>query len=239
MIDLHTHVLPGLDDGAPDLEASLAICRMAAEDGITDMVATPHYRNGVGVRNVSVIPPAADCLRAALAEHGIAMELHISVEMPLLEDFRELYRDGTWLGYDPTRKYILLEAPPFPANGVLILSRTVDWLLRAGSVPVLAHPERLPFLDRLEDAYRIRAQGALFQITAGCLESESSAGHRARAWLDRGWVTCIATDTHGVRMRPPQLSGARAFLEARYGRGVADALTTGNPRKILDGAPVE
>ena len=239
MIDLHTHVLPGLDDGSPDLESSLAICRMAAEDGITDMVATPHYRNGVGVREVSVITPAAERLREALAHNGITMNLHVAVEMPLLENFMELYRDGTWLAYDAARKYLLLEAPPFPMNGVQILSRTVDNLLKAGAIPVLAHPERLPFLDRLEDAYRIRAQGALFQVTAGCLDSASSAGHRARAWLDRGWVSCIATDTHGVRMRPPQLSGARAFLEACYGRGVADALTLGNPRKILDGEPVE
>ena len=239
MIDLHSHVLPGLDDGSPDLESSLAICRMAVEDGITDMVATPHYRNGVGVRDVAVIPPAAECLREALAKNGIALALHVAVEMPLLENFMELYRDGTWLGYDAARKYILLEAPPFPTNGVMILSRTVDWLLKAGSIPVLAHPERLPFLDRLEDAYRIRAQGALFQVTAGCLGSASSAGHRARAWLDRGWVSCIATDTHGVGMRPPQLSPARVFLESRYGKDVADTLTFGNPRKILDGAPLE
>jgi protein-tyrosine phosphatase len=239
MIDLHTHVLPGLDDGSPDLESSLAICRMAAEDGITGMVATPHYRNGVGVRETSVIPPAAERLREALAQNGIAMDIRVAVEMPLLENFMELYRDGTWLAYDAARKYILLEAPPFPANGVMILFRAVDALLKAGAIPVLAHPERLPFLDRLEDAYRIRARGALFQITAGCLESASSAGHRARAWLDRGWVSCIATDTHGVRMRPPQLSGARAFLEARYGRNLAENLTSGNPRRILAGEPVE
>lgn len=239
MIDLHSHVLPGLDDGAPDLEASLAICRMAAEDGITDMVATPHYRNGVGVREVDVIPPAAERLRAALAQNGIPLEIHVAIEMPLLENFMELYRNGTWLAYDSARKYILLEVPPLPMHGVQILSRTVDALLKAGAIPVLAHPERLPFLDRLEDAIRIRSQGALFQITAGCLESASSAGHRARAWLARGLVSCIATDTHGVRMRPPQLSGARAFIEARYGKGVAEALTSGNPRTILDGMPLE
>lgn len=239
MIDLHTHVLPGLDDGSPDLESSLAICRTAVADGITDMVATPHYRNGVGVREVSVIPPAAERLRAALAEKGIPLALHFAVEMPLLENYLELYRDGTWLAYDSARKYILLECPPLPVNGAQILSRIVDALLKAGALPVLAHPERLPFLDRIEEVVRLRRQGALFQITAGALELHSSSGHRAREWLDRGIVSCVATDTHGVDRRPPILSRARDFIRIRCGSAAAEALTTTNPRKILAGEPLD
>jgi protein-tyrosine phosphatase len=239
MIDLHSHVLPGLDDGSPDLESSLAICRMAAADGITDMVATPHYRNGVGVRDVSVIAPAAERLRAALAENGIPLALHAAVEMPLLENYLELYRDGTWLAYDSARKYILLECPPLPVNGAQILSRIVDALLKSGAIPVLAHPERLPFLDRIEDVVRIRRQGALFQITAGALEMHSSSGHRAREWLDRGIVSCVATDTHGVDRRPPVLSLARDFIRFRCGSAAAEAITCSNPRKILAGEPLD
>lgn len=239
MIDLHTHVLPGLDDGSPDLESSLAICRMAVADGITDMVATPHYRNGVGVRDVDVIPPAAELLRAALAENGIPLTLHVAIEMPLLENYMELYRNGTWLAYDPGRKYILLECPPLPVHGAQILSRIVDALIGAGTIPILAHPERLPFLDRLEDAIGIRRRGALFQITAGALETHSSSGHRAREWLDRDIVSFVATDTHGVNRRPPLLSPARAFLSSHYGPRLAEALTETNPRKILASEPID
>ena len=239
MIDLHSHVLPGLDDGSPDLESSLAICRMTAADGITDMVATPHYRNGVGVHDVSVIPPAADRLRTALAENGIPLVLHAAVEMPLLENYLELYRDGTWLAYDSARRYILLECPPLPVNGAQILSRIVEALLKAGAIPVLAHPERLPFLDRIEDVLRLRRQGALLQITAGALDMHSSSGHRAREWLSRGLVACVATDTHGVDRRPPRLSPARAFLASHYGPLLAETLTETNPRKILAGEPVD
>ncbi len=238
MIDLHTHVLPGLDDGSPDLESSLAICRAAAADGITDMVATPHYRNGVGVRDTAVIPAAAAALREAIAAAGIPLTLHHAVEMPLLEDYLDLYRGGAWLAYDAARRYVLLECPPFPANGALILSRAVDALARSGATAVLAHPERLPFLDRLDDVLRLRDQGALLQVTAGALESHSSSGHRAREWLSRGLVACVATDTHGVDRRPPLLSPARAFLASRYGPRLAEALTETNPRKILAGESV-
>jgi protein-tyrosine phosphatase len=239
MIDLHSHVLPGLDDGSPDLESSLAICRMAVDDGITDMVATPHYRNGVGVRDIGVIPPAAELLRAALAEHGIPLTLHVAIEMPLLENYLELYRDGTWLSYDSGRKYILLECPPLPINGVQLLSRVVEALVRAGAIPILAHPERLPFLDRAEDAIRLYRLGALFQVTAGALAMHSSSGHRAREWLDRGIVSFVATDTHGTDRRPPILSAPRDFIRARCGAAVAEALTCGNARKILEGLPID
>ena len=239
MIDLHSHVLPGLDDGSPDLESSLAICRMAAADGISAMVATPHYRNGVGVRDPAVIPPAAGKLRAALAEQGIPLDIHFAIEMPLLENFLELYLDGTWLAYDSARRYILLECPPFPAHGAQILSRIVDTLLRAGAVPVLAHPERLPFLDDIGDAAYLRRQGALFQVTAGALAMHSSSGHRARAWLDRGIVSFVATDTHGVDRRPPLLSPARDFIRERCGSAAAEALTQTNPAKLLAGEPID
>lgn len=239
MIDLHSHVLPGLDDGSPDLESSLDICRMAAADGVTDMVATPHYRNGVGVRDPAVIPPAAEKLRAALAGHGIPLAIHVAIEMPLLENFLELYLGGAWLAYDSARRYVLLECPPLPVRGAQILSRTVDTLLRAGAVPVLAHPERLPFLDDIGDAVHLRRQGALFQVTAGALAMHSSSGHRARAWLDRGIVSCVATDTHGVDRRPPLLSPARDFIRDRCGAAVADALTRTNPAKILAGEPID
>lgn len=238
MIDLHAHVLPGLDDGAPDLDASLLICRMAADDGITDIVATPHYRNGVGVDDVSEVFPAAERLRAALAAAAIPITLHVAIEMPLLENFLDLYRNGTWLAYDTARRYILLECPPLPVDGVRILSRTVDALLHAGAVPILAHPERLPFLDDSGDAIRLHRQGALFQITAGALGMHSSSGHRAREWLDRGIVSFVATDTHGVDRRPPILSRARDFIRARCGSAAAEALTLGNARKILDGGAV-
>ena len=238
MIDIHAHVLPDLDDGSPDMATSLEMCRMAVADGITDVVATPHYQNGVGVSSVSVIPPALDGLRRELEKAGIPLHLHMALEMPLREDCLPLYRDGTWLAYDAARKYILLECPAFPVQGVAILSRTVERLVQAGAIPVLAHPERLPFLDNPADAGAIRRLGAPFQVTAQALDSPTSSGHRARAWLERGWVDAIATDAHGLHRRPPRLSRARDFVASRFGDNAAELLATRNPMKILAGEPL-
>lgn len=238
MIDLHTHVLPGLDDGAPDESAALELCRAAAADGTTDLVATPHYLGGVGVNDTRVVPLAAEHLRASLARHHIPLRLHYAVEMPLMETFLTLYRDGTWLAYDSARRYVLLETPPFSSRGLEIMLRTIDALCAEGVTPILAHPERLPFLDSSADAAMLCHHGALIQVTAHAFQMESGSGRRSRAWLERGLITVVATDTHSMERRPPRLSLAHAFIAAHYGEKAADDLTRANPLKILRGEPI-
>ncbi|MBQ7252984.1 MAG: capsular biosynthesis protein [Kiritimatiellae bacterium] len=237
MIDLHCHVLPGLDDGAKDDASALAMCRMAAADGIRILVATPHYRSGVGVEDLSVVAPAAERLQRLVDAEGIGLEIRHACEMPLLEDFLACYRSGTWLAYDSSRKYVLWEIPTLPCNGPAILSRIVSQLVSAGATPVLAHPERLPFLDDLRAVEDVCARGALLQVTAEAVVGDSSAGRRARAWLDAGLVAAVATDSHSVHRRPPRLSPVRDFLRRRYGEAAATALVSGNPSKILAGEP--
>lgn len=239
MIDLHCHVLPGLDDGAKDDASALAICREAAADGIRILVATPHYRSGVGVEDLSVVAPAAERLQRLVEEEGIKIEIRHACEMPLLEDFLDCYRSGTWLAYDKERKYVLWEIPPLPCNGPAILPRIVSRLVSAGATPVLAHPERLPFLDDLRAVEDVCARGAVLQVTAGAvLDDSSSAGRRAREWLDAGLVAAVATDSHSLHRRPPRLSPVRDFLRRRYGEATATALVSGNPAKILAGEPL-
>jgi protein-tyrosine phosphatase len=238
MIDLHCHVLPGLDDGAKDDASALAMCRAAAADGIRVMVATPHYRSGVGVEDLSVVAPAAERLQKLLDAEGIELRIRHACEMPLLEDFLDCYRSGTWLAYDKSRKYVLWEMPPLAANGAAVVARVVSRLASAGAVPVLAHPERLPFLDDIEAVEDICRRGALLQVTADAVLGESSAGRRARAWLDRGLVATVATDSHSLHRRPPRLSPVRDFLRLRYGGETAFTLTSGNPAKILAGAEI-
>jgi len=238
MIDIHCHVLPGLDDGAKDDASALEMCRAAASDGIRIMVATPHYRSGVGVEDLAVVPPAAARLQGLLDQAGIGIRIRFACEMPLLEDFAELYRDGTWLAYDEARKYVLWEMPPLPVNGAAIVSRVVERLVPLGATPVLAHPERLPFLDNLGAVQGLLDRGALLQVTAEAVLADSPAGHRARAWLDRDWVAAVATDSHSLRRRAPRLSPVRDFLRRRLGEDVAEALTSTNPERILAGEPV-
>ena len=238
MIDLHSHVLPGLDDGAVDETAALAMCRMAAADGIATMVATPHLFGGFGVARPDLISLAAERLRLRLAEENIGLDLRWAGEMPLMENAVELYRSGAWPAYDATRRYVLLEMPPI-RNGLGALRDTIFRLRLEGATPVLAHPERLDLLDDSATVEGLRIQGAVLQITAACLLAPDSRGHgRAVEWIRRGWVHAVASDAHDVEFRPPRLAAARRWLADHFGAPLADDLTCGNPRKILRGEPL-
>lgn len=235
MIDLHAHVLPGLDDGPADDAAALALCRLAVADGIGTLVATPHLYGGVGVADPRVIPAAAERLRQRLAEEGIGLDLRWAGEMPVMENAVELYRSGLWPAYDEHRRYLLLEMPPIAKN-LPILQETVFRLRLEGAVPILAHPERLDFLDDPAAVEGLRRQGALIQITAACLLASGSRSHRRAAdWVDRGWVQAVASDAHDPDWRPPRMAAARQWLADRMGEACAAELTEENPRKILRG----
>ena len=238
MIDLHTHVLPGLDDGAADDSVAMEMCRLAVADGITTMVATPHLFGGVGVSDPSVILCAAERLKQRLADEHLNLELRFAAEMPLMEHVVDIYRSGMWPTYDTNRRYVLLEMSPV-RNGLSILRDIVFRLRISGVTPILAHPERLDFLDSIEAMEALQIQGALVQITAGCLFApESKAMHRAVEWLKRGWVHVVASDAHDAVRRPPLLSPARRWLTEQMGPQQADDLTRGNAMKILQGIPI-
>jgi protein-tyrosine phosphatase len=239
MIDLHSHILPALDDGSPDDATSLEMARMAVDDGIQTIVATPHYLNGVGVSSPDVIPPAVARLQSLLDSASIPLRLRHAMEMPLLDNLVDLYRSGLWPAYDPARRYVLFEMPDLPFRALDILARSVSTLHLLGTTPVLAHPERLECLDDIEAARRVHRLGARFQITASALLADDiPEGRRARAWLDEGLVACIATDAHSIRHRPPLLSPARRWIVSHYGEPAADALTAANPAAILQGDPL-
>ena len=238
MIDLHSHVLPGLDDGAADEAAALALCRLAVADGIRTLVATPHLYGGMGVADPRRIPAAAERFRQRLQEERIDLDLRWAAEMPVLENAVELYRTGVWPAYDSRRRYVLLEMAAL-ANGLAILKETVFRLRLEGAVPILAHPERLDFLDRLADVEGLRNQGAVLQITAACLLAPGSKSYRrATEWVRRGWVQVVASDAHDPVRRPPRMSAARHWLAEQEGESCATELTEGNPRKILAGEPL-
>ncbi len=238
MIDLHTHVLPGLDDGAADDSVALAMCRMAVADGITTMVATPHLFGGVGVSDPSVIACATERLKQRLADEHLELELRFAAEMPLMEHVVDIYRSGKWPTYDASRRYVLLEMSSM-RNGLAILRDMVFRLRIEGATPILAHPERLDFLSEPEAMEGLLIQGALVQITAHCLFG-TRTGERARAveWIRRGWVHVVASDAHDVVRRPPLLSPARRWLTEQVGSQMADDLTRGNAMKILQGLPL-
>lgn len=235
MIDIHSHVVWGLDDGASSLDDSLTMLRTAAEDGITEIVATPHsnaqYRFQPGLLRLRMEELTARCQGKPVVHRGCEFQVTIDNIAPLLDSPSAYTINGG--------PYLLLEFPDFHIgkHSELVLRQLLD----GGIVPIVAHPERNPLLlrdlDRLESWIE---RGCLAQVTALSITGGFGGPTRSAALrlLDRGLVHVVASDAHDPRHRPPVLSAASDTVRARLGEEAADLLFTENPRGIVQGHPV-
>lgn len=148
MIDLHTHILPGLDDGSPDLETSVLMAAVAAESGVTHLVATPHSNQRGAFENYAspALQVRFDCLCTAVHEAGIPLELSLGMEIFGTGDVLQLLHDGRLLTLGGGR-YLLIEFGFH--EDPLRIERLLDALLADGYWPVVAHPERYYGLQRM------------------------------------------------------------------------------------------
>jgi protein-tyrosine phosphatase len=236
VIDLHTHVLPGLDDGPPTLDAAVELAHAVADSGVKTVVATPHVSFDYP-RTQPEIAAAADQLRAALREAGIELEVvtGAEVELSYVFDRDDSELTALHLGGGP---YLLVESPLSAAAGdfdPMLLTLQVR-----GHRVVLAHPERCPaFMRRPERLEKLVEAGMLCSITAGSMAGRFGRTVR-RFTLDllrRGLVHDVSSDTHDLVRRPPGLLEGFEAAE-RDLRGLADQLerlTAEAPAAILAG----
>lgn len=240
MIDLHCHLLPGVDDGAADLETSVAMAEIARRDGITDVVVTPHQRHYRWPNEDSAaLAEAFGALQRRIGE-GLRLVLgaEVRVDSDLLDDL-ESHGPGRRILPLGGSRALLIEFDVFPTGPAP--EDVVHELIVGGWRPVVAHPERIPWLaEEPERIVALAAMGAAIQITAMSVTGEW--GRRAqscsRFLLDRRAVHVLATDAHGVDQRPPVLSGARARVADGWGEETADRLTRLNPEAILADRPL-
>lgn len=238
MIDLHNHLLPGLDDGAPELAVSVEMCRMAEEDGITHIACTPHanYRYAYDPFRTEDL---LTTLRARLLEEGV------SIQLLRAADFHLSYENIQDAIADPARfsiagkGYLMVELPDY--GSFSNFRETFYQLQLAGMTPVLTHPERNPTLQ--EDPSWIDGwleQGVLMQITANSLTG--GMGRKARKFaltmLEQRQIHIVATDAHNLNSRPPRLRAAYDEVLSRTSPAVADALFRENPRCAIEGRPL-
>ena len=236
MIDLHSHILPGIDDGSKSLEMSLAMARIAVDDGITQMACTPHIYPGLYMNDKDGITAARDALQMELDQHGIALKLTTGADVHLVPGLLEGLRAGKVPTLHNTR-YVLLEpshhvAPPRFAESVF-------QLVAAGYVPVITHPERLTWI---EDNYQVfvdmTRQGAWMQVTSGALTG--LFGARAKYWGERflgeGLTHILASDAHSSGRRVPVMSEAKAIAERMLGRDEAELLVIGRQTALMQDA---
>lgn len=239
MIDLHCHLLPGIDDGSPDLETSLAMARMAVADGITHTACTPHVTPGVYDNTAATIAELTVELQSRLHEQGIALTICTGADVHIAPDLPRKLLGGTVPVINGTR-YFLLEPPHHVAPPRLDL--LVRALVAAGLVPLITHPERLGWI---ESHYSLMAtlvaEGALIQLTAGSITG--GFGRRAKYWaekmLDEALADIVASDAHNLTGRPPILSRARDVLIERVGEQEAMEMLLHRPAAILDDRELE
>lgn len=236
MIDLHSHILPGIDDGSRSIEMSLEMARMAVDDGITDMACTPHIYPGLYMNDTAGIIAARDALQRTLDEKGIPLRLTTGADVHLVPGLLQGIRDGKVPCLHGSR-YLLLE----PAHHVAPprFEESVFSLVAAGYIPVITHPERLTWVEQHYEVFgKLVRQGAWMQITAGALTG--LFGSRAKYWGERflgdGLTHIIATDAHSSGRRVPVMSAARDIAERMLGKEEAELLVRGRQQKILENA---
>lgn len=232
MIDLHCHLLPGMDDGPQDLEMSLEMARIAVADGITRIVATPHYSHTSRTLRTEIMSGVKQ-LQEALQASGIDLSVSAGAEIALTpEIFRAVLERDLITLYGS--RYFLLELPdllPPVLETFMFKART------SGYVPVISHPERnYSLLVSKEKLQRLRDAGALFQVTAMSItgEFDEQVQRYAQMMLTGGYVDFVASDGHDTSYRLPRLSAARAEVRRLVGEAACDRIFRENPQYVLE-----
>lgn len=233
MIDLHCHILPGIDDGAADLSVALEMAKACVADGVTVLACTPHILPGLYHNSGPQIRQAVQNLQAELDARGIALKLTTGADVHIVPDFVAGLRSGHLLTLANSR-YVLVEPPHHVAP--LRLDDLLFQLIVADYVPILTHPERLSWIKTHYAAIQNLMRGGVWmQITAGSLAGSfgKSAQYWAERMLDEGCVHILATDAHDTRRRPPDLSRGREIAAKRVGDAEAEHLVATRPLGIV------
>ena len=232
-IDLHCHILPGLDDGAPDLASSMEMARALSDLGFTEVCATPHQRNGLFIPDEAIIARALEELRNEVEKSECGLSLHLGAENYWDEVFIERVRKHRLPCYDGRRAFLFEVSPVLPPPN---LGEALFEIRLGGHLPVMAHPERcVPIQRELGFAATLGQQAALVVD----LEELGGGWNRAvtktaRRLVEEGLAHAASSDLHTPETAPEVAAGI-AWIGKRLGPAGVVRLLAENPRRILGG----
>jgi protein-tyrosine phosphatase len=238
MIDIHCHILPGVDDGAADLSTALAMARMAVEDGVRTIVCTPHIMPGVYDNRPADIRAAVKRFAEACGEAGLSLQLLAGSDAHIRPDFVAALNTDRVQTIGGGR-YVLFEPPHTVAPPRL--EESLFDISVSGWVPILTHPERFAWMEERYDILPgLVEAGVLMQVTAGSLVGVFGEGPRrlAERMLEDGLVHVVASDGHNTRRRNPRLAAAYERCRELMGDEEARHLVATRPAVVVADEPV-
>lgn len=236
MVDIHCHLLPGVDDGSGNMSDSIEMAEVAFQSGTKSIIATPHCNIPGSFRNYwsEEMDTLLESLQHELKSRHIPINIYKGQEVFLTSGFMELIKQNKLITLNDSR-YILVEFD-MRENFSMAYSK-LDQLVSEGYIPIVAHPERYAFVtEHIESVYKIKELGCLIQINKGSLKG--SFGHSARKAASHIIGTYqadfIASDAHSQFSRTPFLADVHEFLCERFSTDYADILLRVNPNRVIN-----
>ncbi len=235
MIDIHAHILPGIDDGAPNVGAALEMAAMAVESGVTTLVATPHCMDFADRKNFwdNQLITEISAFRTLLAKEKIPLEILPGMEIFGTSNVPQLIRNGKMIGLNHS-DYLLIEFAFY--NYASQATEILEQLVAMGKRPVVAHPERYKYVQEDPSILNMWTEmGCLMQINKGSLLGSFGPVEQRLAFelVARGFAITVASDAHSPVRRTTWMKDVRRLLKEEFSSSTAKKLLDTNPMKII------
>ena len=236
MIDVHSHILPGIDDGARSVEMALAMAQQAVDVGVTHMVCTPHIHSGTFDNTTDIINQVFESFQSELKQSEIPLTISWAAEIRLSEMVPVWVRKGElpFLGELDGKNVVLLELPHshIPAG----TEQLIKWCLANKIQPLIPHPERnRDVWQRPEKVNWLRNLGCKFQVTAGAITGRFGEHVKdiSISMLEAGFIDIVASDTHDTKRRPNDMKDAYEVVASQQSEDIANTLFRTTPARML------